>query len=142
LWAYATQLYDKGYMTRHQFGAVGRVLTNNNDCFHATENETTKKGYVTGYVHKADTWTKLAGFGLLHNILHHTNDDGGKNKWGEDISLHSTYNDAVSGNNPRKCRLSNGLGNGNPIFNYGTPFDGDKKLCLSLGLISNNSNKI
>jgi len=44
-----------------------------------------------------------AGFNLLDNILYRNNNGGGHNKWEEDFSLHSTYEDAVADANPWKC---------------------------------------
>jgi len=185
LWAYAARLYDEGGITAEQFGKVGRVLTNDHDCYHATEFAKQQKGLYTGYTHAADTWTKVAGrdvmkteplgreafrkalfeqsltapsdptasdfvigeqpiimrvcatcvdthkkvfyrrktpitdpnFDLLNNILFHRNDGNGQNKWGEDFSLHSTYHDAVTGNNEWECI--------NDAFNYNAPFDGE-----------------
>ncbi|KAL7528787.1 hypothetical protein ACHAXR_004262 [Thalassiosira sp. AJA248-18] len=172
LWAYAARLYDEERMTRHQFSAVGRVLTNDHDCYQGTENAKHSKGYVTGYVHDVEKWTKVAGrdnmydgepfgreafntalfeqnldgasvimricpdctdthrrifyrrksgppdasFDILHNILYQRSDGGGNNRWDLDFSLHSTYAEAVLGENPWLC--DNG-------FNYGAPFDGE-----------------
>jgi len=56
-------------------------------------------------------------FNLLNNILYHRNNGGGQNKWTEDFTLHSTYEDAVAGANPWKCP-------GNS-FNVNAPFYGD-----------------
>jgi len=61
LWAYAARLYDEGRMTGAQFGKVGRVLTDDNDCRHNTEYEKQKKGLVTGHVHDPLVYTKVAG---------------------------------------------------------------------------------
>jgi len=56
-------------------------------------------------------------FDLLQSILFHRGDGNGQNKWGEDFSLHSTYQDAVTGNNEWECI--------NDAFNYNAPFDGE-----------------
>jgi len=173
LWAYAARLYDEGRMTAAQFGKVGRVLTNDHDCYHAVENAKAAKGFVTDYAHDEAIWTKVAGreelkdmepfgrnafmskfessankiimricpdciashrrifykrltevpdgFDLLNNILYHRS-SGGKagNHWGDDkdFTLHSTYEDAVSGDNPWKCNGDSGQ------FNYHEPFVG------------------
>ena len=173
LWAYAARLYDDGRMTRHQFGAVGRVLTNDHDCYHAVENAKAEKGMITSYTHDESKWTLVAGrdnmkdgepwqreafntaffdqnldvvsvmmricpdcvdthkrifyrrktglpanldFDILHNILY-SRSSNTDNTWGEDFSLHSTYADAVSGENPWLCP--------NGAFNYGAPFVGN-----------------
>jgi len=59
-----------------------------------------------------------AGFDILNNILRyrHSNPATG-NKWKEDFTLHSTYEDAVSGANPWQCP--------NDAFNYHAMFDGE-----------------
>jgi len=57
------------------------------------------------------------GFDLLHNILQQRNDGNGKNRWGVDFSLHSTYEDAVNNVNAWLCPGNN--------FNYGAPFYGE-----------------
>ena len=41
-------------------------------------------------------------FDLLCHILYRRNDGNGDNVWNEDFSLHSTYEDAVTGTNPWK----------------------------------------
>jgi len=56
-------------------------------------------------------------FDLLNNILFHRNDGDGQNKWTEDFTLHSTYEDAQVGANPWGCP--------NNAFNYGAPFYGE-----------------
>mmetsp|Transcript_25831 Transcript_25831/g.55583 ORF Transcript_25831/g.55583 Transcript_25831/m.55583 type:complete len:1002 (+) Transcript_25831:149-3154(+) len=61
LWAYAARLYDDGKMTAEQFGKVGRVLTNDEDGYHATEFAKFQKGYVAGYTHLAANYTLVAG---------------------------------------------------------------------------------
>mmetsp|Transcript_6360 Transcript_6360/g.13915 ORF Transcript_6360/g.13915 Transcript_6360/m.13915 type:complete len:982 (+) Transcript_6360:190-3135(+) len=176
LWAYAARLYDEGRMTAQQFGKVGRVLTNDQNCYHAVENAKAENGFVTAYKHDVDNWTFVAGrdemklgehfgreafntafvdqslneanpiimricpdcaethkriyyrrltdipdnFDLLHNILYYRSSSGqAGNIWNTDFTLHSTYEDAVSGDNPWKCR-----GDDN-IFNYNAPFDGE-----------------
>ena len=55
---------------------------------------------------------------MLNNILNYRggNPDA-DNVWGEDYSLHSTYEDAVSGANPWKCP--------GDAFNYWAPFTGE-----------------
>jgi len=184
LWAMVARLYDQGRVTARQFGAVGRVLTNDQDCYHAVELAKAEKGYVTGYSHDKERWTLVAGrdemkrgepYGkkafrkalfeqsltapsdpsaaafadgetpiimricpgcrdthkkvfyrrltplakdtdLLRSILYDRNDAGGDNKWTEDFTLHSSYDDAVAGANAWKCP--------NNAFNYGAPFDG------------------
>jgi hypothetical protein len=188
LWAYAARLYDEGRMTRHQFGAVGRVLTNDHDCYHGVEMAKSQKGYVTGYNHDETAWTFVAGrdnmndggpfgreafnaaffeqnlddvsvmmricpdcvdthrriyyrrksgkptnanFDLLHNILYQRNDGNGDNRWDEDFSLHSSYEDAVSGENPWQCPGDS--------FNYDAPFVGN---CSPDGSAKNNQYSI
>jgi len=54
---------------------------------------------------------------LLGQILYHRGDAGGNNVWNEDFTLHSTYDEAVSGTNPWKCP--------GDTFNNGAPFVGD-----------------
>jgi len=61
LWAYAAALYDSGRMTAGQFGQVGRVLTNDNSCYYATEAQKAAKGFIAGYNHDQSTWTWVAG---------------------------------------------------------------------------------
>jgi len=61
LWAYAARLYDDGRMTAGQFGQVGRVLTNDSQCYYATEAQKAAKGFVAGYDHDQSTWTWVAG---------------------------------------------------------------------------------
>eukprot|EP00584_Thalassiosira_punctigera_P019063 CAMPEP_0172574420 /NCGR_PEP_ID=MMETSP1067-20121228/136690_1 /TAXON_ID=265564 ORGANISM="Thalassiosira punctigera, Strain Tpunct2005C2" /NCGR_SAMPLE_ID=MMETSP1067 /ASSEMBLY_ACC=CAM_ASM_000444 /LENGTH=504 /DNA_ID=CAMNT_0013367049 /DNA_START=150 /DNA_END=1660 /DNA_ORIENTATION=+ len=61
LWAYAARLYDEGRMTAQQFGKVGRVLTNDQNCYHAVENAKAENGFVTAYKHDVDNWTFVAG---------------------------------------------------------------------------------
>ena len=179
LWAYAARLYDEGTMTRHQFGAVGRVLTehqnHDHSCYHATEFEKAKKGYVTGYNHDETKYTKVAGrdnmkegepfgreafntaffeqsstpetpilyricpdctkshqkiwykrltpieddtFDLLHHLLYYSRDyPHPDNVWETSFSLHSSYVDAVSGENPWQCPGG--------AFNYRAPFTGN-----------------
>ncbi|KAL7531765.1 hypothetical protein ACHAXR_005425 [Thalassiosira sp. AJA248-18] len=56
-------------------------------------------------------------FDLLHNILYQRNDGGGQNRWNEDFSLHSSYDEALKGENPWLCP--------NNAFNYGAPFVGN-----------------
>jgi hypothetical protein len=56
-------------------------------------------------------------FDLLDNIIYRRNDGNGDNRWGEDFSLHSSYDDAKTGANPWKCP--------NDSFNYGAPFVGN-----------------
>ena len=56
-------------------------------------------------------------FDLLRHILYTRNDGNGDNVWGEDFSLHSSYDDAVAGTNPWKCP--------NNAFNYDAPFYGE-----------------
>jgi len=59
-----------------------------------------------------------AGFDILNNILRYRSSSTPTgNKWGTDFTLHSTYEDAVSGANPWKCR--------NNAFNYRAAFDGE-----------------
>ncbi len=54
---------------------------------------------------------------LLYCITETRGNCDGKNVWNQDFTLHSTYEDAVSGDNPWQCR--------NNAFNYGAPFDGE-----------------
>jgi len=54
---------------------------------------------------------------LLYCITQTRGNCGGKNVWNQDFTLHSSYEDAVSGDNPWKCP--------NNAFNYGAPFDGE-----------------
>jgi len=182
LWAYAARLYDQGRMTRHQFGKVGRVLTNDADCLHGTKKALHDKGYVAGHHHNRTMWTLVAGrdglyrgephgrtafdkllfehslthgtvgddgaaggivlrvcphcrrthrrvyyrrltapptgFDILNNLLRYRNGNPATgNKWKEDFTLHSTYEDAVSGANPWQCK--------NDAFNYNAMFDGE-----------------
>mmetsp|Transcript_22755 Transcript_22755/g.52247 ORF Transcript_22755/g.52247 Transcript_22755/m.52247 type:complete len:989 (+) Transcript_22755:238-3204(+) len=57
-------------------------------------------------------------FQLLHNIMYYRNGNPAPdNVWDEDYSLHSTYEDAVSGANPWKCPGDK--------FNYHAPFTGE-----------------
>jgi hypothetical protein len=56
-------------------------------------------------------------FNLLYNILHESTDGGGRNRWNVDFTLHSTYEDAMSGANPWSCP-------GN-VFNYAATFYGE-----------------
>ncbi|KAL7464556.1 hypothetical protein ACHAXS_004891, partial [Conticribra weissflogii] len=56
-------------------------------------------------------------FDLLDNLLYRRDNGGGDNVWGEDFTMHSTYEDAVSGSNPWKCP--------NNAYNYGAGFPGD-----------------
>jgi hypothetical protein len=56
-------------------------------------------------------------FNLLYYILYETNDGGGRNRWGLDFSLHSTYEDAVNGTKPWLCPGG--------VFNYGATFYGE-----------------
>jgi hypothetical protein len=55
-------------------------------------------------------------FDLLQNILYRTTNGDGHNVWGEDFSLHSTYEDALTGANPWKCPGDN--------YDYGRGFPG------------------
>jgi hypothetical protein len=54
---------------------------------------------------------------LLYCITETRGDCGGYNKWNTDFTLHSSYDDAVNGENPWKCP--------NGAFNYGAPYDGE-----------------
>mmetsp|Transcript_15363 Transcript_15363/g.25136 ORF Transcript_15363/g.25136 Transcript_15363/m.25136 type:complete len:992 (-) Transcript_15363:24-2999(-) len=54
---------------------------------------------------------------LLYCITDTRGDCGGFNKWGVDFTLHSTYDDAVKGDNAWACP--------NNSFNYDAPFDGE-----------------
>lgn len=56
-------------------------------------------------------------FDLLDNILYHGDDGEGNNVWGEDFSIHSTYEDALTGANPWKCP--------NDSYSYGSGFPGN-----------------
>ena len=56
-------------------------------------------------------------FDLLTNILYRSDNGGGNNVWGEDFSLHSTYEDALSGANPWKCPGDS--------YSYGSGFPGN-----------------
>ena len=67
LWAYAARLYDEGRMTAAQFGKVGRVLTNDHDCYHAVEYAKQQKGLTTGYTHQDGMYTKVAGRDNMHS---------------------------------------------------------------------------
>lgn len=190
LWAYVARLYDEKRVTAKEFGIVGRKLTNDHDCYHATELHKNLKGYSTSYKHDDTTWTKVAGrdelsdytwgregfnkaffeqtltapddpsaasfinattgegdtpiiyracascikthqkiyyrrikpitnpnFDLLHNLIYQRNNGGGENVWNEHFTLHSTYQDAVSGADPWQCP--------NDVFNYYAPFYGE-----------------
>jgi len=174
LWAYAARLYDDGRMTRHQFGKVGRVLTNDSSCHHGVKNAFHAKGLVAGHIHDPTEWALVAGrdgmyrgeplgrsafntvlagsrtadaqpvllricphcrrshqyvyyrrltvvpdgVDLLNILLRwHSSSKPTGNRWKEDFTLHSTYEDAVSGANPWKCR--------NDSFNYRAAFDGE-----------------
>ncbi len=186
LWAYAARLYDEKRLTPQQFGQVGRVITDDSQCYHATEYAKHQKGYVTGYEHDRSMYTKVAGrdnmyerppmgreafkkaffqqtltapsslevtsfapgetpiimricpdctathrkiwyrrltpvpanFDLLSNILtYYSGTVPVGNKWKVDFSLHSSYEDAVSGANPWSCP--------NDTFNYYAPFVGN-----------------
>jgi len=55
-------------------------------------------------------------FDLLSQILLQRNNAGGKHIWNRDFTLHSTYDDAFSGENPWKCPGDS--------FDYGDPFVG------------------
>jgi len=198
LWAMVARLYDEGRVTARQFGAVGQVLTNDNDCYHAVELAKAEKGFVTGYSHDETKWTYVAGrdemkkgepFGkkaffkvlfeqsltapsqesieagafpagetpvimricpqcadthkrvfyrrltpladdntdLLNSILYKRDDAGGDNKWTEDFTLHSTYEDALTGADPWNCP--------NNSFNNHAPFVGN---CSPDGTSVNN----
>jgi hypothetical protein len=48
LWAYAARLYDEGRITNVQFGQVGRVITDSNDCNHEVGLAKQNKGFKTG----------------------------------------------------------------------------------------------
>jgi len=48
LWAYAARLYYEGRITNSQFGQVGRVITDSNDCHHEVELAKQNKGFKTG----------------------------------------------------------------------------------------------
>jgi len=179
LWAYAARLFDEGKMTRHEFGKVGRALTNhpNNLDFpagrHATNKAKHDKGFVVGHAHDEATWTHVAGRDALwrgepygrnafnkalagsvtpdfpvvlrvcphctrthqyvyyrrltaipggHDVLHYilrwtSGSPPGGNKWNVDFTLHSTYEDAQSGESPWGCQ--------NNSFNYRRNFVGD-----------------
>ncbi|KAL9182469.1 hypothetical protein ACHAXT_013121 [Thalassiosira profunda] len=54
---------------------------------------------------------------LKHIVYQRGNDCNGQNKWNVDFSLHSTYEDAVSGDNPWQCP--------GDAFNYWAPFYGE-----------------
>jgi hypothetical protein len=56
-------------------------------------------------------------FDLLENILYRGDNGGGNNVWGEDFSMHSTYEDALSGANPWKCPGDS--------YSYGSGFPGN-----------------
>ena len=56
-------------------------------------------------------------FDLLTNLLYYGNNGGGNNVWNEDFTMHSTYDDALTGANPWKCP-------GNS-YNYGAGFPGE-----------------
>ncbi|KAL3823285.1 hypothetical protein ACHAXA_003433, partial [Cyclostephanos tholiformis] len=70
LWAYAARLYDEGRMTPGQFGTVGRVLTDDQNCYFQTEYAKHRKGYQTGYAHDGDSWTKAAGRDDMYTSPH------------------------------------------------------------------------
>ena len=72
-----------------------------------------------------------ANFDLLDNIIYRRDDGSGDNRWDEDFSLHSSYEDAVSGANPWQCP--------NNSFNYGAPFVGN---CSPDGTQVNNQYSI
>jgi len=54
---------------------------------------------------------------LLYCITETRGNCGGFNVWNKDFTLHSTYEDAVNGDNAWSCP--------NNAFNYGAPFDGE-----------------
>jgi hypothetical protein len=70
LWAYAARLYDEGRMTNKQFGTVGRVLTDDQNCHHQVEFAKQQKGYRTGYNHDEAKWQKIAGRDDLYTAAH------------------------------------------------------------------------
>jgi hypothetical protein len=70
LWAYAARLYDEGRMTPKQFGTVGRVLTDDQDCYHQVEYAKQQKGYSTGYAHDESKWQKVAGRNEMFSAPH------------------------------------------------------------------------
>ena len=61
LYAKVALLYDQGKVSARDFGKVGQVLTNDNDCYFATEYAKQKKGFATGYTHNTTMWTQVAG---------------------------------------------------------------------------------
>lgn len=61
LYAYHWRLYEEGKVDRHQFGKVGRVLTDDHRCEYAREAELAKKGLKYGYNYDKDNWTQVAG---------------------------------------------------------------------------------
>ena len=63
-------------------------------------------------------------FDLLRNLAYDRTNGAGDNTWGEDFTMHSTYEDATSGDNPWMCpHVSDNHPNG--IYNYGARFPGE-----------------
>jgi hypothetical protein len=63
LYAYVYRLYEEGKVNRHQFGAVGRTLTDDSRCEYAREAELAKKGLQYGFQYNQSNWTQVAGNG-------------------------------------------------------------------------------
>lgn len=57
------------------------------------------------------------GFDLLDNLMYQRDDGDGENVWNEDFTIHSTYEDAITGTNSWKCPSDK--------YNYGASFPGD-----------------
>eukprot|EP01082_Thalassiosira_pseudonana_P009003 g8069.t1 g8069 contig27:117931-121073(+) len=55
-------------------------------------------------------------FDLLDNLIYQRNNGGGDNVWNVDFTMHSTYEDALTGVNPWKCP--------GDAYNYGDGFPG------------------
>jgi len=67
LYAYHWRLYEEGKVDRHQFGTVGRILTDDNRCEYAREAELAKKGLQYGYNFDQGNWTQVAGNAGMSN---------------------------------------------------------------------------
>ncbi|KAL7550659.1 hypothetical protein ACHAWF_013875 [Thalassiosira exigua] len=66
LWTYHARLYDEGHADRRHFGATGRKLTNDHDCYFQTEHQKALKGVVPTYQHKEEDWTIVVGRDEMH----------------------------------------------------------------------------
>lgn len=80
-------------ITNKQFGAVGRVLTNDNRCKFAREAELEKKGLKYGYIYNQEKETQLAGVGGM---------DTGKQPFGHN-AFKTAYEQSTHGIIHRGC---------------------------------------